>query len=117
MNINNVGTVGGIEAQTQTTVKNDTAAKAAQQNQATEVQQNDSRVETTKEMAKVLDEMMSDLGTNLGFTIREDMDNQVIVEVKNKSTNELIRQIPSEELLQIMEKMEALSGMIFDGTV
>lgn len=77
----------------------------------------ESNSEKTQEMADALNDIMNDLGTNLGFSIREDMDNRVVVEVKNSKTNELIRQIPSEELLKIMEKMEALSGIIFDGKV
>ncbi len=77
----------------------------------------ESSSEKTQEMADALNDIMNDLGTNLGFSIREDMDNKVVVEVKNRNTDELIRQIPSEELLKIMEKMEALSGIIFDGKV
>jgi flagellar protein FlaG len=71
-------------------------------------------IEETKKIADELDDIMENLGTNIGFQIREEMGNQVVVEVKNRQTNELIRQIPSEELLKIMEKMEELTGLIFD---
>ena len=70
-----------------------------------------------QEVADALNEIMDDLGTNLGFNIRKDMNNQVVVEVKNRKTDDLIRQIPSEELLNIKEKMEELSGMLFDRLV
>ena len=74
-------------------------------------------IEEAREMAETLNETMSDLGTNLGFNVLEDMNNQVIVEITNRQTDELIRQIPSEEMLKIMEKMEELSGLIFDSTI
>ncbi|MCK5683839.1 flagellar protein FlaG, partial [bacterium] len=61
-----------------------------------------------------LNELMDDLQTNLGFYIREDMDHQIVVEIKDKSTDELVRQIPSEEMLLIKDKMLELNGLIFD---
>ncbi len=70
-----------------------------------------------KELAEALNEYMDDLQTNLGFSIREDLENQVVVEIKNRDTDELIRQIPSEELLTIMENMKELNGIIFDQSV
>jgi len=79
--------------------------------------QENKSAEATKEMAETLNEIMNDLGTNLGFHIREEHDNQVVVELKNRETDEVIKQIPSEELMIIMEKMEDLSGLIFDGQI
>lgn len=70
-----------------------------------------------KKIAEALNEYMDDLQTNLGFSIRDDLENTVVVEIKNRKTNELIRQIPSEELLTIMENMKELTGIIFDQSV
>jgi flagellar protein FlaG len=70
-----------------------------------------------REMAEVLNEYMDDLQTHLGFSVREDLGSQVIVEIRNRKTNELIKQIPSEELVKIMENMKELSGIIFDQSV
>jgi flagellar protein FlaG len=67
-----------------------------------------------KEMVENLNEYMDDLQTQLGFSIREDLNKQVVVEIKNRQTNELVKQIPSEELLQIMENMRELTGAILD---
>lgn len=71
----------------------------------------------TKQLVEELNEYMDDLQTNLGFSIREDLNHQVVVEIKNRKTDELVRQIPSEELLIIREKMMELSGFIFDQSV
>ncbi len=70
-----------------------------------------------KEMVEDLNEHMDTLQTHLGFSIREGLDRQVVVEIKNRQTDELIKQIPSEELLKIMENMKELTGIIFDQSV
>lgn len=74
-------------------------------------------VSDTKKLVEELNEYMDDLQTQLGFSIREDMDHQVVVEIKNRETEELLKQIPSEELLKIREKMEELTGFLFDQSV
>jgi flagellar protein FlaG len=71
----------------------------------------------TKEMVTDLNEYMDTLQTHLGFSIREDLGRRVVVEIKNRKTDELIKQIPSEELLKIMENMRELTGIIFDQSV
>ena len=45
------------------------------------------------------------------------LNHQVIVEIKNRKTNELVKQIPSEELVTIKEKMAELTGLLFDKSV
>lgn len=69
-----------------------------------------------KELADDMNEIMDDLQTSIGFSIREE-NNQVIVQIKNRDTDELVRQIPSEELLVLKEKMEEFTGLIFDQSV
>ena len=81
---------------------------------AKEEQTNSFSPEEAKQLAAEMNEIMNDLQTRLGFSIREDLNNQVIVEITDRETNELIKQIPSEELLEFKEKMEEFSGLIFD---
>ena len=64
-----------------------------------------------------MNEIMDDLQTSLGFSIREDLGHQVIFEISDRKTKELIKQIPSEEMLAIKEKMEEFSGLLFDQKV
>jgi len=71
--------------------------------------------EETAQITQDLNEYMTDLQTNLRFSMYEKLDHQVVVQVKNKETDELIKQIPSEELLELRVKMEELSGLLFDG--
>jgi flagellar protein FlaG len=84
---------------------------------AKEVQKSNLSTNETKALASELNEIMDDLHTNLGFSIRDDLNNTVIVEIKNQDTNELIKQIPSEELLTIREKMLELTGLLLDQSV
>ncbi len=74
-------------------------------------------VEEMKDLASELNEYMDDLQTDLGFSINEKLDHQVIVEIKNRNTDELVKQIPSEELVAIREKMAELTGLLFDKSV
>lgn len=85
-----------------------------------ESRKNEEKLEAAdvKEMVEALNEHMDVLQTNFGFSIRDDLDQHpVVVEIKNRQTHELIKQIPSEELLAIMEKMKELNGIIFDQSV
>jgi len=73
--------------------------------------------EEAKQMAAQMNEIMDDLQTSLGFSIREDLNHQVVVEITDRKTKELIKQIPTEEMLAIKEKMEEFSGLLFDQKV
>ncbi|OGR27030.1 MAG: hypothetical protein A2277_15400 [Desulfobacterales bacterium RIFOXYA12_FULL_46_15] len=75
-----------------------------------------SDMEDMKDMVEFINDQINNLQTNIGFSINEKYDNQIIVEIKDKKTDEVIKQIPSEEFLKIKEKMEDLIGIIFSGT-
>ena len=74
-------------------------------------------VKEAKQLATEMNEIMDDLQTSLGFSIREDLGHQVIFEISDRETKQLIKQIPSEEMLAIKEKMEEFSGLLFDQKV
>ncbi|WP_289023753.1 flagellar protein FlaG [Desulfobacter postgatei] len=92
--------------------------EAADQSQATAQKEEESPpAEEVKELAETLNEYMDDLQTDLGFFMHEKLNHQVIVEIKNRKTDELIKQIPSEELVMIKEKMAELTGLLFDTSI
>lgn len=135
MNINNISTQAAPpEAVSVTTtftpsaaqVKSDTVENLDKiqktqtlqnQTKAKEQEEKPSSTEEMQELTEELNEYMDDLQTNLGFYVKEDKKYQIIVEIKNRKTDELVKQIPSEELLTIKEKMEELTGLIFDAKV
>ncbi len=72
-----------------------------------------------EEVNKVVDslhELMGVLQTKISFSISDETE-QVIVRVTNMETDELIRQIPPEELVALQAKMEELTGIIFNKVV
>lgn len=73
--------------------------------------------EATGELTEELNEYMDDLHTKLGFSMHEKLNHQVVVEIKNRETDETIKQIPAEELLDIKEKMLEFRGMLLDQSI
>ena len=73
-----------------------------------------SSLEELEQVAEELNNRMDDLQTSLGFSVKEDPNNQVIVQIRDRKTNEVIRQIPTEELQKISEKMTELTGLLLD---
>lgn len=51
--------------------------------------------------------------TKISFDIDEET-GQSIIRVLNRETGDIIRQLPTEELLNLISKMEQLRGLIFD---
>lgn len=95
----------------------ETARNKTAQNNNEKNGQSTLSVKEAKDLTLEMNEIMNDLQTSLGFSIREELKGQVVVEIKNRETNELIKQIPAEELLKIKQKMEEFTGLIFDQSV
>jgi flagellar protein FlaG len=66
----------------------------------------DAMVEDIREMARMFEH-------ELQFRIEEDLDRPV-VEVKDVQNDEVIRQIPSEEMVELARNMERIRGILFD---
>ncbi|MFT6917113.1 MAG: flagellar protein FlaG [Motiliproteus sp.] len=59
-----------------------------------------------------LNAFMVDGQRSLSFSV-ENANDSVVVRVSNRSTNELVRQIPTEEALAISEHLDRVLGMLF----
>ena len=68
--------------------------------------------ETITEMNRFLDSMKR----NISFSIDEELGSSVIV-VKDSENDEVIRQLPSEELIVLRKKMDDVAGILFDTKV
>jgi len=55
-------------------------------------------------------------GAKLQFSIDKDI-GKTIIKVVDSTTNEVIRQIPSEELVTLAKNMDKLEGMLFNQKV
>lgn len=67
---------------------------------------------TTRELNSYMDE----LKTSLGFSINEKT-KELMVNIINRDTKEIIKQIPPEELMTIREKMAELAGILLNERV
>lgn len=68
------------------------------------------REQVAQAMSKVK-EALPELAQNLQFSIDDDT-GTTVVKVVDASTNELIRQIPSEEMLAISKAIDAFTGLL-----
>nr|WP_319574967.1 flagellar protein FlaG [uncultured Desulfobacter sp.] len=66
-----------------------------------------------KEMVEFFQEMSETIQTKLSFSVDEE-NNEVVVKIFDKESEELIRQFPSEEMLALQDKMSDLAGFLFD---
>ena len=66
-----------------------------------------------KELIKEAQGFLEDLQVRLNFDVREET-GDVVVRVLDKETEEVVRQIPSEEVVKLREKLVELRGVLFD---
>jgi len=72
-----------------------------------------------EEIAQTVQEMndfLHDMKRNLSFSVDDDLGKSVIT-VKDSDSDEVIRQIPSEELVVLRKKMDDVAGILFDTKV
>ena len=77
----------------------------------------DKKQPSMKDAQKMVDELndyMNELQTSLGFSVTKEPDNQIIFQIKDRNTNEVIKQITTEEIQKIKEKMNELTGLLLD---
>lgn len=70
------------------------------------------RQELTEAVDK-LNQQMSRNNYNLAFSM-DDSTNQVVIQVRNKNTGDLVRQIPNEAALRMANHFEDLRGFLQD---
>ena len=82
-------------------------------------QQSTSQQMTTEEVREVVEsfqEMSETIQTKLSFSVDEE-NNEIVVKIFDKESEELIRQFPSEKMLSLQDKMSDLAGFLFDTKV
>jgi flagellar protein FlaG len=73
-----------------------------------------SREEIEKVMA-VVQERLDAIGSNLKLGLREyEETNDIVVQVKDRKSDEVVKQFPSEELLKLQAKLNDLIGVLLD---
>lgn len=70
-----------------------------------------------REIAKAVEEMQQRLDSlgNTRLNLRvEEKANEVVVQITDRMSGELVRQFPTEEALSLMTKLRELTGLLFD---
>lgn len=76
----------------------------------------DQNVERVSEIVDAVQEsmdMIKEQTTHLRFSVHEQTD-QVMVKITNPDSGEVIREIPSQEFLDLAAKFEKMVGLMFD---
>lgn len=92
-------------------IKEVNEAKKAKEEQ--EAKLSSSEVEET---VQEVNDFLHNMKRNLSFSIDEQLGQSVIL-VKDSESDEVIRQIPSEELVVLRKKMDDVVGILFDTKV
>ncbi len=61
-------------------------------------------------------DVLEDINKGIRFSISKDT-GDIVVQVINRKTDEVIRQIPPEELLKLRTKLKEICGILFDRKV
>ncbi len=103
-----------IKADQNRQLKNETKIDGKQKEAAG--QKKEPTIEEGQKLVDELNEYMDDLQTSLGFSVTRDDENpaQIVFQIKDRKTDEIIRQIPSEEIQKIKDKMNELTGLLLD---
>lgn len=72
--------------------------------------------EQLEQMAQQLQEFMGEMNRSLQFQVDEDSGRDVI-KVLDKDTGDIIKQYPSEEVLNLVSKLSETAGLLIDHTV
>ena len=105
-----VGTDNSIKSSEQTNVapKQDLHGYSDKKTEITSQEVNDT--------VEDINHFLQDMKRNLSFSVDESSGNSIIM-VKDSESDEVIRQIPSEELLVLRKKMDDVVGILFDEKV
>jgi len=107
----------------QQTVANEIAVKdnraKTEEKETTSPRENLTENVTKEDVDKAINEIkqqMDVVGREINFSVDEDL-NIVIIKVINKDTEEVVRQIPTEEVVEIARNIEENKGLIFQEEV
>jgi flagellar protein FlaG len=105
-----------VKAQVRPVEKSDGAARNALDEKRLRQEQDKAQRMSRSELQAAVEEVqvrMDQMGTNLQFTMDKEVED-IVVKVTDKQSGDLIRQIPSEDVVKLRKQLEELSGILFD---
>lgn len=91
-------------------------AASAQQDEKRKIQQEEDLAHTKQDLVNLSKEMnqkMRDIGTDINFSYSEDI-RGLVVTVKEPNSGKVIREIPSQDAIELARKMNETMGLLFD---
>ena len=85
-----------------------TESQASTENSSTKEKTDQKSVEAA---AKIVESFISEQGNQLKFSVDQDL-GQMVVKVIDPTTEEVLRQIPSEEMLSMAKALDQLKGLL-----
>jgi flagellar protein FlaG len=70
-------------------------------------------LEQLEEIRDAINDALKDMNIGLDFDRHEETD-KMVVKVMNRMTDEVIRQIPPEAMLEVARRMEEMSGLLIE---
>jgi flagellar protein FlaG len=101
------------QAATRSVQRKDEAAAATLEQKMRQQQAEEISPELIARAVEAIQESIDSLSTTLNFTMDQRSDS-IVIQVKRKDSDEVIRQIPAEELLKLRAHLENLRGILFD---
>jgi len=62
-----------------------------------------------------INELVHELQRELHFAV-DDQSGETVIKVVDRATDEVVRQIPSDEVLRLRQRLAEMSGALFDGS-
>jgi len=82
------------------------------QTERSKEEETENRKIPVRQMVSMVNNFVQSVSTKIQFQFDPESEQSIII-VTEKDTGKLIRQIPSEEMLELIKKMEEISGIIF----
>jgi flagellar protein FlaG len=71
-----------------------------------------------EDAVKEIQQRFASMGSNFTFGLYQDSETKsIVVQLRDKKTNEIVKQFPPEEVLKLREKLQDLIGLLFDEKV
>jgi len=88
--------------------------RAAKREEESEAKNEKAKNVNSAELAEKANKHVEAFSTKIAFNYDSERQQSMIL-VTDKETGKVIRQIPAEEMLDLMDKMEEIAGIIFNG--
>lgn len=98
------------------TVQSEAPARVQPRKPVTLTTDPDQKQKALKEALAQVNKQMADNKQNLGFSHDESIHGPVIV-VTNSQTGEVVRKIPTEEVIRVAHNIDALKGVLFSSKI